>query len=618
MVPLQSDPTDGRKTAYIFIFDLPAQERLAYLRRQLDELRLDPGSYDDAAHEAFLQASPSRRERAEGKAAVARMLVALGPRVCWAERLHLVHERFGEKGHSKPRLKALLTAVKGVDPINYAPALLDEYTGGQNRAEVSEEAWRFFLTTVRDAAPEFPLKQAWRDVRDVAKAEGWNWPSWSTVYRRWQGLSAAERLAARQGRRAAVDRLTIPAIRDKTSLNVLDVVSLDGRMLDLWTDFGDGRAVRPVVLILLDVASGFVLDWELAPSENAAATVRLIKRVCEKFGIFDMLYTDNGSAFAGHLVAGGNVFRFRNGGKMPEGAQPLGICKIMGIELTFALPKNAQAKLAERTFATLSRVIDDRPEFKGAHAGHAPGAIPNATILPVPIAKLRFVLQREFGRHNRETGRTAQGARGRSYEGVFHDGFATRTGRTPTARQLYFAGLIYQPVSVDRNGQVRKNGWVYGSYTTQDALLRHHGTGRQILLGRDPDDFSAPAIAFDAGGNLICEGIEAVRPGEYCSVDGIRDAARNRKAARSAVAAADAANNYLDKAAFEAALARLGDVGEPEFVPDRTVISGHFTSPLSDRPGTSGQEIPQERMNEFLRNMDARLAQQRADRGETA
>ena len=60
--------------------------------------------------------------------------------------------------------------------------------------------------------------------------------------------------------------------------------------------------MRPVILILLDVASGFVLDWELAPSENAAATVRLIKRVCETFGIFDCLYTDNGSAFAGHLA----------------------------------------------------------------------------------------------------------------------------------------------------------------------------------------------------------------------------------------------------------------------------------------------------------------------------
>ena len=48
----------------------------------------------------------------------------------------------------------------------------------------------------------------------------------------------------------------------------------------------------------------------------------------------------------------------------------------MDIALTFALPKNAQAKLAERTFATLSRVIDDRPELKGAHAGQDPPATP--------------------------------------------------------------------------------------------------------------------------------------------------------------------------------------------------------------------------------------------------
>ena len=180
---------------------------------------------------------------------------------------------------------------------------------------------------------------------------------------------------------------------------------------DFWTDLGDGKPVRITLLALINVASIYVL----APSESAVDTVRLIRNVCEQHGIFDRLYTYNGSSFAGHLVAGGNVSRFRNKTTITKDVQPLGICYHLGINIHFFLPKNAQAKIAERTFATLSRVIDDRPEFKGAHAGHSAGATPTSEIVPVPFAKVQAVLAREVARHNAEGGRNSQGANGRSY-----------------------------------------------------------------------------------------------------------------------------------------------------------------------------------------------------------
>lgn len=219
------------------------------------------------------------------------------------------------------------------------------------------------------------------------------------------------------------------------------------------------------MLVLVDVASNLILDWELAPSVNAASTVRLINRVCNKYGIFDELYTDNGAAFAGHLVAGSNPHRFRNG-KPKEGTKPVGICSLLDIKLRFALPENGQAKIAERIFATVSRVVDDRPEFAGAHAEHKPGASPSAKVKPVAVETAPAVLRREIDRHNREGGRRGQGARGRSYLDVFQAGLAQRTVRRLTARQRYLASLIWKPVSVDRNGQVKANGWIYGGPST--------------------------------------------------------------------------------------------------------------------------------------------------------
>ena len=608
----------GAKFA-VRLSDLPADVRLAYLQRQLDGLGLDQGEYDEAAHRLFMEAAPARRERAERKAQVAAVLVSLGKLVPWEERLQIIHARFGEKGHSKRRLKAILTAVKGVDPINFAPALLDGNTNGGKRCDVSPKAWQFFMTLIRDAAPHWPLISAWRDVRDVKDKMGWEWPEYVTIWRRWNELTEAQRLEAREGKRAAAKALAMPALRDKTSISALEWVSLDGRTQDFWVITEDGKTVRPTMLALVDVATNKVLDFELAPSENAVATVRLIKRTCETYGIFDRLYTDNGRAFSGHLVAGGNPHKFRNAKGVGK-VQPMGICKIMGIDLTFALPANAQAKIAERTFATLSKVLDNRPEFKGAHTGHKPGKSPDTSVTPVPIARAMAVIQREIKRHNTEAGRRAQGARGRSYGQVFDDQMQHRTRRQPTARQLYLAGLIWKPVAVDHKGRVEVDSWTYGAFNTQEALLPYHGGGQRILFGRDPDDFSAPAIAYDQDGHWICDGIEHVERGDYDSADGARDAARNRKAAREAVKAAEAANDYLEYHEKDQLLAMLDAqiAARPNAAPQcNGVLAPEFKTPLRDKAKAKPEEI-QAVPAEFMKNFDQGVASLLKERSKSA
>ena len=617
-------PVNGGDAEAVLLSDLPEDVRRAYLVKHIDGLDLDRGTYDDKAHEVFLGASPARRARAERKADVARFLLALPVGMNWPERLRLVHAKFGVKGHSKPVLKALLTRLKGVDPINFAPALLDGHEAGRPQTDIHPKAWSCFLTLIRDAAPDWPLVAAWRDVKEIAPKMGWGAvPSYQTFWRRWKALPKAQRLQARLGTGEARKLLTQPIIRDKTSIKPLDWVSLDGRTKDFWVDTGDGRAVRQTFIALVDVASNFILGWELVASENATDTVRLIKTTCERFGIFDRLYTDNGAAFAGHLVAGGNVFRFRNGGKPAEGIQPPGICQIMGIKLHFALPSGpdhvgGKAKMAERVFATLSRSLDDRPEFKGAHAGHKPGASPTKGVTAIPRDDAVQIITREVRRYNAQTGRKAQGANGRSYEQVFRDGLGERIVRKPTARQLYLAGLIYKPVAVDRFGRVQVHGWTYGGASTQEALLPWHGTGKRVLLGRDPGDFNAPALAFDEDGNLICEGIEPVKAGAYGSVQGIRQADRNRKAARAAVEAGKEASDYLAEAELKTVLAAIHTPEPHEFDGAKAVVAGQFKSPVKAtkraKPKGSAGAIPLE----YLNNEKSALARNTAGGGKSA
>lgn len=609
------DMTEDGNRFTVCLSDLPAEVQRAYTEREIEASGLPMGSYDDEAHGRFAELPAPMRALAERKAEIARLLLATGKALSWSQKVSLVKARFGSQGVSQPTLCRLLMAVKGVDPINFAPALVAGYSlEGAPLAPISGDAWSMFMTVIRDAGEHFPLKSAWRDVRDVAPAMGWDWPSWPTVYRRWQSLPLAQQLHARLGHSEAVKRLAQPAMRDKTAILPLEWVSLDGRTKDFWAHNGDGKPRRYTFLALVDCATSFVLGWELAESENARATVRLIKRTCETYGIFDRLYPDNGPAFAGHLVAGGAVHKFRNAKKTMAGVKPLGICHHLGIRLHFALPTNGQAKPAERTFATLSRQIDDRPEFKGAHAGHKPGASPDAGVVPVHLDAVLTVLTREVARHNAETGRRGQGMNGRSYQAAFEAGLAMRVHRKPTARQLYLAGLIYTPVSVDRWGRVKVENWTYGQPETQQELLTYHQSGQQILLGRDPDDFSAPALAWNEKNELICEAIMPVTAGAYDSVDGVRDATRNRKAAREAVKAGAAANAYLTNAGLAAAMAAIPTPGGPTPAP-KAIVAGQFGGKLKTQKRKSA--LPETTFAvppEYLRNMDARLADIEAGR----
>lgn len=576
-VPLHIGTGNGGRFEYVLAQDLPADVRRAYVLCEIEGAGLPAGEYDEDAHSRFAAATPAMQATALRKAKIARFLVKGGAS---SKRLpgllyDAAREAFGPDGTDKMTLRRILRAVEGVDPVNFAPVLLPAYARNSAAAEISPDAWAFFMTSIHEAAPSFPLTKAWQRVRDVAKMRGWQWPTYRTVMRRWNALTEAQKRLARFGREEAVAALAMPIKRDKTSLKPLQIVSLDGRTQDFWVDFGDGKPVRPVMLALVDAASNYVLGYEIDRSENAVATARLIRKVCQEHGIFDRLYTDNGSAFAGHLVAGGAKFKWRGKGRGQTGVKPLGVCFHLGIELTFAIPKNAKAKIAERTFATLSRALDDGPEFAGAHAGHAPGASPGKGVVPVPLALAERVIAREIARHNAEAGRRGQGARGRSYAQMFQDGLAERIVSKPTRAQLYYASLVYTPASVDRWGRVHIDNWTYGGPETQQDLKQWHGKG-QILIGRDPDNFNSPAVAFNDLGELICKGIEPVKAHVYDSVNGAREAAKNNKAARAAVAAAEAANQYLDDVAFRSVQADLPTPEAPLPAKPAKVVGARF------------------------------------------
>ena len=123
---------------------LPEEIRRAILAREMEATGLPQGIYDDEAHSRLAEMPVKMRVKAERKADIARPLLSAGKSLPWSEKLALVKARFGANGVSLPSLNRILRAVEGVDPVNFAPALLADYSlSGAPCAPMCEAAWSF-------------------------------------------------------------------------------------------------------------------------------------------------------------------------------------------------------------------------------------------------------------------------------------------------------------------------------------------------------------------------------------------------------------------------------------------------------------------------------------------
>ncbi|MFK7753678.1 MAG: hypothetical protein AB8B51_14135 [Sedimentitalea sp.] len=109
-------------------------------------------------------------------------------------------------------------------------------------------------------------------------------------------------------------------------------------------------------------------------------------------------------------------------------------------------------------------------------------------------------------------------------------------------------------------------------------------------MGRDPDELSAPGLAVDSDGRVICENIAPITRSKYDSVEGIHAAARNNKAVRKAVQTAEDLRNFLADDELARELAALDETvgnGQSPDMPPQKVVGGQFMSPLRHAVATT-------------------------------
>lgn len=260
--------------------------------------------------------------------------------------------------------------MDGIPPADWLPALVPHHKG-RIAAEIHPELLRFFYTDYgREDRPA--LQAVWERTCAAALENGWgDPPSARRLQRAFEALPKEVRTLWQKGERGLFDMLPA-AQRDRSAMKPNDMWNVDARTWDLMVELPDAagnvRRVRMTVAMVQDVASNFLLGYEIAKTESTDLYQRLLCRAMQKFGIPKAILFDNTRAAANKRLTGGseNRFRFAGGEELP------GVLTRLGIKVIFATPYNGRSKPVERAFRELTERSEKHPAVAGAYTGRSP------------------------------------------------------------------------------------------------------------------------------------------------------------------------------------------------------------------------------------------------------
>lgn len=465
----------------------------------------------------------------------------------------------------KATLWAWLDMVKGVGAHDRLPALAPRRQGGGREAEIDPALWELFKGDyLRDSAPTLAICHA--KCAEIARQNGLSLPSEVTFRRKLEReVPASVILLARKGAEAL--RRSLPAQRRSVAeYHALELVNMDGHKFDVFVTPEEGGApIRPILIGIQDVYSRKLLAWRIGTSETAWLTRLVFADLFEKVGLPKKVFLDNGRAFASKWITGGTKNRFRF--TIRDG-DPTGLLTGLGIETGFTLPYRGQSKPIERAWRELCDSISKSAAFDGAYTGNNTLNKPESYgKRAVPWTEFVAEVNRGIAFHNARPGRKTEMARGRSFDDVFAESYATAPIGRATSEQMRMALLPAENVRVNR--QTGEIG-LYGNrwWAPFCGELR----GQVVTVRFDPGDLKRPAHLYDLAGRYLGE-VENWQDRGFDDIAEAKGAARlNAEYRKSARAVLDAERRL---SAAEVALIQRQIGGEADPLPEPAVVRPH-------------------------------------------
>jgi putative transposase len=361
--------------------------------------------------------------------------------------------------------------------------------------------------------PHCPNVQlCYRAVVKAAAVNGWGkMPSYDTFRRFVESIPKMVRLLHREY--ASTPRTVLPyVVRDPSSIPAMHTWQSDHRHIDVPVRCDTGCPVCagkkpkghfPIWTAFIDIRSRRILASEISiEPPDSDRVLSVFRRSVDREGLPQRVYLDNG---ADYRKAFGR--RLRKEGKEswdgPDEQQMQARFAPVGVEVVYALPYNAQAKLIERMFRTFRHRFDEAFEAYRGERGKWSEAASELFYRPqeLPtVSELAYLLQLAIEEYNGVIPHTGRGMDGQTPDAVFA---ATRMPRRDPDRA--FALLFFQTVKngriVGRNG-VQYDGRLYRLSSAQ-RQLEYFGTRVDVRI--NPDD-QRKAIVLDLRtGAFVCE-----------------------------------------------------------------------------------------------------------------
>jgi putative transposase len=404
---------------------LPANARLALVERGLLAAAPAPGlGLPEAVSQGRWRWFDGQKASTKAKAAFRMEVVATVEllEAAGLTRTAAIAEAARRHGQSTATIWSWLGLIDGVPHHDRLPAIAPRFTGGGKAAEIDPEIWEIFKSDyLRPSEPT--LAVCYKKAVAVAKKRGLSLPSQKAFIRRFEKeVPQAARLLARKGQEAL--RRSVPAIRRSVEeLHALELVNMDGHKFDVFvTPPEGGKPVRPILIGIQDVYSRKLLAWRIGFSESVALT-RLVYIDLFKIGLPRKVYLDNGMAFASKEFTGAATTRYRN---VVREDDPTGVLVSLGIEVCFTKPYRGQSKPIERAWRELCEFVAKGALCDGAYTGKDTTSKPdNYGKRAVPWADFEAEVGRMITLHNEIEGRRGGICRGRSFDQVFAESYAS-------------------------------------------------------------------------------------------------------------------------------------------------------------------------------------------------
>lgn len=337
----------------------------------------------------------------------------------------------------------------------------------------------------------------YRRVQEIAQQQGWEAPSYSSVYGIIRSLDAGLVTLAHEGIKAYQDRFDLLYRREASRPN--EIWQADHSPIDIWL-LDNGKALRPWLTVIEDDYSrcimGYYLSFDVPNTLNTSLALRqAIWRKADSnwpvCGIPETFYTDHGSDFTSRHLE-----------------QVAADLKIHLVFSTVGVPRGRGR--VERFFRTNNQLFLHRLPGYGPHG--KPLTSPQLSLTEFQSAFHRFLLD-EYHQHRQEELKSAPQARWEA------NGFLPQMPQSLEKLDL----LLLTVVTTRR---VRRDGIYFQKMRYVDPILAAY-IGADVVIRYDPRDMAEIRVYHQNG--FLCTAICQELAGQTLSLKEIIRARNHRR-----------------------------------------------------------------------------------------